>query len=99
MRKIITSGLILVMILGNVFSLYADRGIRKKSNNKISLNINTSGSFKNTIHTNINNGLRYNGVVVIETKSDNNNTECALINVYEKGSNVYIQKNKLKSKG
>jgi hypothetical protein len=75
---------------------YADRGIRSKSRNNISLNISTNKSFKNSLAINLKSGLKYKGLYFIDNTTNNNESFSSTIRTYQKGNTVYLlpEKNK-----
>ncbi len=81
--------LITFLVCGNVLSSFADRGLRKKSRNHISLNINTEHGFKTNVSLNLKTGLKYKGLLLTGTESDNfSNT--SFLKYYQKGNTLYI---------
>ncbi|MEP6674355.1 MAG: hypothetical protein ABJA78_04345 [Ferruginibacter sp.] len=90
MLKIIQKTLIVSMLLSTALSTLADRGIGKKTKNKISLNIATVSTLRSSISYNLKSGLTYKGSIqtnnVFSNRSMMNNT----IVTYQKGNTVYI---------
>lgn len=82
--------LVVIMLSGIGFSALADKGIGKKSKSKVTLNINTNNSLRNSISLNLSTGLKYTGSLLIDqqvsAKSLLNNT----LLTYQKGNTVYI---------
>jgi hypothetical protein len=83
-------------VLGLAMFGYADRGIRSKSRNNISLNISTNKSFKNSLAINSKSGLKYKGLYFIDNTTNNNESFSSTIRTYQKGNTVYLlpEKNK-----
>jgi len=84
------------IVLGLAMFGYADRGIRSKSRNNISLNISTNKSFKNSLAINSKSGLKYKGLYFIDNTTNNNESFSSTIRTYQKGNTVYLlpEKNK-----
>ena len=84
------------IVLGITMFGYADRGIRSKSRNNISLNISTNKSFKNSLAINLKSGLKYKGLYFIDNTSNNNEFFSSTIKTFQKGNTVYLlpEKNK-----
>lgn len=82
--------LMISMLSGIGFSAMADKGIGKKSKAKVTLNINTGNSLRNSISLNFKTGLKYTGSLLVNQqlngKSYLNNT----LLTYQKGNTVYI---------
>jgi len=81
--------LIALLVCGNVLSSFADRGLRKKSRSHVSLNINTEHGFKNNISFNLKNGLKYKGMLLSGSESDNF-SKISFLKYYQKGNTLYI---------
>ena len=75
---------------------FADRGLRRKSKNKVVLNINTNNSFKNTLSFNLKNGLKYKGDLYIANQTVNNSISATTLSTYQKGNTIYLVPNKQK---
>lgn len=97
MRQFTKSILILCIVSGNMLYLYADRGVRRKSRNKVVLNVNTNFSFRNSLNTNLNSGLKFNDSSLIEADCDNSFISGLLVNTYQKGNTVYLLPNRQKT--
>ena len=57
--------LIVLMLSGIGFSAMADKGIGKKNKSKVTLNINTGNSLRNSISVNLKSGLKYTGSLLV----------------------------------
>ena len=57
--------LLVAVLFSTIQSALADRGIGKKSNAKITLNISTPGLLRNSVSINLKSGLRYSGSLFI----------------------------------
>ena len=90
MKKMAQKILLLGILTGSMFVSFADRGIGKKSKNKIVLNINTAGSLKNAISFNLKTGLKYKGSLLTNTEQQNNTLTTSGLVTYQKGNSIYI---------
>ena len=88
MSKIAKKILLLGILTGTMLVSFADRGIGKKSKNKVLLNINTTNSFKNSISFNLKAGLKYKGSLL--SNSQNNLQGATELITYQKGNSIYI---------
>ncbi len=88
--------LLVSILVGNMLISFADRGISKKSKNKIILNIATNNSFKNAISFNLRTGLKYKGSLLSGTQQENNTVVNNNLVTYQKGNTIYIVPNKQK---
>jgi len=83
--------LIILMLSGIGFSALADKGIGKKSKAKVTLNITTGNSLRNSISLNLKTGLKYTGSLIINQQQVNNTTYLNnTLLTYQKGNTVYI---------
>ncbi len=90
MNQVTKSMLILCILSGNMLISLADRGIGKKSKNKITLNIPTNNSFKNALTFNLKTGLKYKGSILKDVKTENHSLISTNLVTYQKGNTVYI---------
>ncbi len=90
MSQITKSILLLSILAGNMLMSFADRGIGKKTKNKISLNIPLNTSLKNSLSFNLKAGLKYKGSLQTGIQKVNAVAISSNIVTYQKGSNVYI---------
>ena len=81
--------LITFLVCGSALSSFADRGLRKKSRSHVSLNINTEHGFKNNVSLNLKNGLKYKGMLLSGSESDNVSS-ISVLKYYQKGNTLYI---------
>ena len=83
--------LVIVVLFCTTMGAFADRGIGKKSKNRIDLNINTASGLKNSIHLNLRSGLKYTGSLLSKPQPDFNSSDFfnTLI-TFQKGNTVYI---------
>lgn len=87
----ITKSILLIGILaGNMLMSFADRGVGKKSKNRINLNIPVNTSLKNSLSFNVKSGLKYKGSLLTGIQKENGLLSTNNIVTYQKGSNVYI---------
>jgi hypothetical protein len=82
--------LVVVMLSGIAFSALADKGIGKKSKAKVSLNITTTNSLRNSISLNLKTGLKYTGSLLVNQQSTGNSIMSNTLVTYQKGNTVYI---------
>jgi hypothetical protein len=90
MIKIARILLVAVVLLSILQSALADRGIGKKSKSKITLNISTPTTLRNSVSLNTRFGLRYTGSVVLNQQSAGNSMSSNSLVTYQKGNTVYI---------
>lgn len=84
MQKITRISFLIVLLSGQMFASFADRGIgRKKA--RVSINIKTPAAFTTNLNFNLHTGLKYTGSIV----PSSNSTQNTLI-TYQKGNSVYI---------
>jgi len=91
MRKLSKLLLVTSVLFGAALSAFADRGVAKKSKSKITLNISTPTTLKNSVSLNFKSGLRYSGSMLLGQHTINNSmiTSNTLVS-YQKGNTVYI---------
>lgn len=82
--------LVVIMLTGITYSALADKGIGKKSKTKISLNINTTNSLRNSISLNLKSGLKYTGSLLVNQQSNGKSILSNNLLTYQKGNTVYI---------
>ncbi len=82
--------LVVVMFSGITYSALADKGIGKKTKAKVSLNINTANSLRNSISVNLKTGLKYTGSLLVTQQSEGNTLTSNTLVTYQKGNTVYI---------
>ena len=78
------------MLSGVAFSALADKGIGKKNKTKVTLNINTSNSLRNSISLNLKSGLKYTGSLLVNQQYEGNVILSNTLLTYQKGNTVYI---------
>ena len=78
--------------LGTAFNAMADRGVGKKSKTtKVTLNISTPATLKNSLSLNVKNGnLRYTGSMAVNQQSSTGSMSKNSIVTYQKGNTTYI---------
>ena len=91
MKKITKIMLVTALLFGTGFSSLADRGIGKKTKNKVNLNITTSSTLRSSLYFNLRNGLKYTGSLLSKPQPDFNSSDFfnTLI-TFQKGNTVYI---------
>ncbi len=83
--------LIALVSLGTAFNAMADRGIGKKSKpTKVTLNITTPSTLRNSLSLNVKNGLRYTGSMLLNQQSNTNSMMKTSLITYQKGNTTYI---------
>ena len=82
--------LVVVMLSSIAFSALADKGIGKKSKAKVTLNITTTNSLRNSISLNLKSGLKYTGSLLVSQQVDGKSLLSNTLLTYQKGNTVYI---------
>jgi len=90
MRKLSKLLLMASMLFGIAVSAFADRGVAKKSKSKITLNISTPTTLRNSVSLNLKSGLRYSGSMLLSQHTINNSMISNTLVSYQKGNTVYI---------
>ncbi|MEO6668770.1 MAG: hypothetical protein ABIN36_04800 [Ferruginibacter sp.] len=90
MSQITKSILIIGILAGNMLMSFADRGIGKKTRNKINLNIPANTSLKSSLSLNLKAGLKYKGSLLTGLQKENGSLISSNVVTYQKGSNIYI---------
>jgi hypothetical protein len=90
MIKISKLLLVAIVLFGATQSVLADRGIGKKSKSKVTLNINTPASLRNSVSLNLKSGLRYTGSVFLNKFTVGTSTISKTLITYQKGNTIYI---------
>jgi hypothetical protein len=96
MRQFTKSILLFAILFGNMLTSFADRGKREKVKNKVTLNINTASTFKNSLCLNLKTGLKYKGFLSTTPTPTSGVMMNANIITYQKGNTVYVVTNKQK---
>ncbi len=89
MKKITKMMLVMALLIGTTFSTLADRGIGKRSRNKVDLNITTPSTLRSSIFMNLRSGLKYTGSLLMKQPAFNSFNANTLV-TYQKGNTVYI---------
>lgn len=82
--------LVMAMLFGIALSSLADRGIGKRTRNKVDLNITSSNSLRNSLYLNLRTGLKYTGSLLSNQQTDNNTFNFNNLVTFQKGNTVYI---------
>jgi len=92
MIKTIRILLFATVLTGTAFSAMADRSIGKKSKStaRVTLNISTPSTLKNSLSLNFKYGLKYTGSVLTTTQSSGNSMLRNTMVTYQKGNTTYI---------
>ncbi len=96
MSQIAKSILLLSIVMGNMLNSFADRGLRKRSKNKVILNISTAKTFKNSLSFNLTTGLKYKEAIYIGEKIENGFKIANSLQTYQKGNTIYLLPSKHK---
>lgn len=92
MKKTLRILFLTTILMGQLFTSFADRGIGKKKA-KVVLNIKMPVSFQSSLNFNLRNGLKYTGSLISTTSKPYSSN--ALI-TYQKGNSIYIMPYKQK---
>jgi hypothetical protein len=93
MIKITKIMLLALVLTSTSYSAFADKGVGKKSKNKVALNITTVGSIKNSLAFNLKSGLKYTGSFLYKRPTTTNTGvvfNSRTVVTYQKGNTVYI---------
>jgi hypothetical protein len=82
--------LVAVVFFSTTLSALADRGIGKKSKSKVTLNISTPTTLRNSVSLNLRSGLRYTGSSLLTQRTLGNTMISNTLVSYQKGNTVYI---------
>lgn len=82
--------MVILMLSGIGFSAMADKGIGKKNKSKVSLNINTGNSLRNSVRLNLKTGLKYTGSLLATQQVTGTSYLHNTLLTYQKGNTVYI---------
>ena len=82
--------LVFVVLSGIAFSALADKGIGKKNKAKVTLNITTPNTLRNSISLNLKSGLKYTGSLLVSQQVDGKSLLSNTLLTYQKGNTVYI---------
>ena len=82
--------LVVVVLSGIAFSALADKGIGKKNKAKVTLNITTPSTLRNSISLNLKSGLKYTGSLLVSQQVDGKSLLSNTLLTYQKGNTVYI---------
>lgn len=81
---------IVLMLSGIGFSAMADKGIGKKNKSRVTLNINTANTLRNSIAINLKSGLKYTGTLLAAQQANSPSYFNKTLLTYQKGNTVYI---------
>ena len=82
--------LVAVVLFSITLSALADRGIGKKSKSKVTLNISTPTTLRNSVSLNLRSGLRYTGSSLLNQHTLGNMMISNTLVSYQKGNTIYI---------
>lgn len=80
----------MAVLAGTTASALADRGIGKKSKNKVGLNITANTTLRKAVSFNLNSGLKYTGSLLMKQQAVGNTMLSTTLLTYQKGNTVYI---------
>ena len=87
LSKILLVGLVL---FSTTLHALADRGIGKKSKSKVTLNISTPTTLRNSVSINLKSGLRYTGSFFTNKQTTGKLSMASTLVTYQKGNTIYI---------
>lgn len=90
MNKSIKSILFLSLFAFALYNVMADRGVFRRKKSKLTLNIKTIGSLKNSVYFNLRSGLAYKGSTLLSHETIGKSIFENNIVTYKKGNTVYI---------
>ena len=90
MKKITKMLLVMALLFGTVVSTLADRGIGRKSKNKVELNISTPSTLRSSIFFNLRSGLKYTGSLLSKQQPTAPSFFSNTLITYQKGNSIYI---------
>ncbi|MBS1510416.1 MAG: hypothetical protein JST86_06240 [Bacteroidetes bacterium] len=90
MIKLSKLTLMAAVLLGTGLSALADRGISKKSKSKVTLNISTPTTLRNSVSLNLKTGLKYTGSFFVNQQYSGGSFINNSLVTYQKGNTVYI---------
>jgi hypothetical protein len=90
MIKLSKLTLLFAALICTALSVLADGGISKKSKSKVTLNISTPTTLRNSVSLNLKSGLRYTGSFFVNKGTVNNSMSINTLVTYQKGNTVYI---------
>jgi hypothetical protein len=94
MKSLLRISFLTLLLSGQMFASFADRGAGKKRGNKVVLNIKSPASFSSSLNFNLRNGLKYTGSftspLVNTQKNYPNQFSFNTFVTYQKGNSVYI---------
>ena len=82
--------LVLTILFSVVAEAWADKGVGRKSKNKIILNIRDPATLKNSLSFNIKSGLSYKGSLLDTRQTIGSSIMNTSIVTYQKGNTTYI---------
>ncbi len=91
MIKVSKITLAVIVLFCTVQVALADKGIGRRTKSKVSLNISTPTTLRNSISLNLKTGLKYSGSLFVNKQVITNNTMMYnTLVTYQKGNSVYI---------
>ena len=90
MSQITKSILLIGILAGNMLVTFADRGIGKKTKNKLSIHIPLNTSLKKSLALSLKTGLKYKGSLLTSVQRENGSLVSTNIVTYQEGNNIYI---------
>ena len=90
MKKITKMLLVMALLFGTAVSTLADRGIGRKSKNKVELNISIPSTLRSSIFFNLRSGLKYTGSLLSKQQTAAPLFFSNALITYQKGNSIYI---------
>lgn len=90
MKKITKMLLVMALLFGTAVSTLADRGIGRKSKNRVELNISTPSTLRSSLFFNLRSGLKYTGSLLSKPQVTGSSFFSNTLITYQKGNSVYI---------
>ncbi len=91
MIKIIKTSILAVVLICTAHTALADKGIGKKAKSKVTVNIsNNFISIKNSLYSNLKNGLSYRGSILLKKQFSTNSVSNTSLVTFQKGNTIYV---------
>ena len=81
---------VILLLSGIGFTALADKGIGKKKQVKVELNINVATTLRKSISLNLTTGLKYTGSLLVNQQTTGTTYLNNTLLTYQKGNTVYI---------
>jgi hypothetical protein len=90
MTRFAKKTILLGVLMSSMLVSFADRGIGKRTKNRVILNVATTNSFKSNLALNLKSGLQYKGSLLANMQQDAKSVVATELVTYQKGSSIYI---------